>query len=240
MTKSSSNEFDYISENIKRIREDIALCCAKAGRDENEVRLMAVTKTVEAEKINIALSEGIDLIGENKVQELLSKLPLLEPKTVEKHLIGHLQTNKVRQILGRADMIESVDSIRLASEISLEAKKRNITADILLEVNIGKEEAKSGFFPEDFIENIHMISEMSNIRVHGLMAIPPICAENDEIRGYFYKMRKLFIDIQSKKIDNVDMHVLSLGMSGDYKEAILEGSTLIRVGSSIFGERNYK
>jgi len=215
---------------------------------------MAVTKTVEPERINRAIDCGIDLIGENRVQELLAKLPALEaggnelspgaegrgikPRAhIEKHLIGHLQTNKVSRVIGAVDMIQSVDSLRLAAEISKQAVKLGTNMEVLIEVNIGRETSKSGLLPEALAENLHEISEMRNIIIRGLMAIPPICEKNSEIRAFFYDMRKLFIDIQGKKMDNIKMSILSMGMSGDYKEAILEGSTMIRVGSSIFGYR---
>ena len=229
--------FHKIEENIKRIRDDISAAAFEAGRNESEIRLMAVTKTVEPERINRALGCGIDLIGENRVQEMLAKLPLIALGGVEKHLIGHLQTNKVSQIIGAVDMIQSVDSLRLASEISKHAGRLGINMRVLIEVNIGREESKSGFLPEALTENLYEISEMRNIIVCGLMAIPPICEKNSEIRAFFYDMRKLFIDIQGKKMDNIEMSILSMGMSGDYREAILEGSTMIRVGSSIFGYR---
>ncbi|MDR1628639.1 MAG: YggS family pyridoxal phosphate-dependent enzyme [Oscillospiraceae bacterium] len=239
MTEKCSPEFRSIADNIKEIKENIARACAQAGRAEQEVRLMAVTKTVAAEKINAALACGIDLVGENKVQEMLSKLDSLHPRGVEKHLIGHLQTNKVRQVVGVADMIQSLDSVKLAKEIEKQAEKLNIRQKVLLEVNIGNEDSKSGFLPEALEESIHEIAGMPHISVEGLMAIPPICEKSDDVRLHFKNMHKLFIDIRAKKIDNVSMSVLSMGMSGDYKEAILEGATMIRVGSGIFGARIY-
>lgn len=239
MTEKCSPEFQYIAENLRQIKENMARACLQAGRKEEDVRLMAVTKTVAADKINAALACGIDFIGENKVQELLSKLDALNPQSVEKHLIGHLQTNKVRQIVGVADMIQSLDSIKLAKEIAKQAEKSNIRQKVLLEVNVGKEESKTGFLPEEVTERVYEIAEMQHIQVEGLMAIPPICEKNSELRLHFKNMHKLFIDIRAKKIDNVSMSVLSMGMSGDYEDAILEGSSMIRIGSSIFGARTY-
>ena len=226
-----------IGENIRRIKDDIAEEALSAGRKPENVRLMAVTKTVEPDQINHALSSGIDLIGENKVQEFLLKLDKLNLGGVEKHLIGHLQTNKIRSIIGFVDMIDSVDSLRLAAELSKQAEKQGLRAKILIEVNIGKEESKTGFMPEQLVESVHEISEMANISISGLMAIPPICDDSVKLQAYFYDMQKLFIDIGAKKLDNVRMDILSMGMSADYREAIREGSTMIRVGSAIFGSR---
>ena len=199
---------------------------------------MAVTKTVAPALINIALGENIDLIGENKVQELESKLEFFVPQDIEKHIIGHLQTNKVKQILPHISMIQSVDSIRLAEEISKQSGKIGKNTDILIEINIGREDSKTGFLPEEVNENLFRIAEMSNITVRGMMAVPPICESEKEIRKYFSEIRKIYIDNRAKMLDN-SMDVLSLGMTGDYVPAIEEGSTLVRVGSGIFGLRRY-
>ena len=200
---------------------------------------MAVTKTVSPVLINDALACGIDLIGENKVQELLSKLEFLNPPTVEKHIIGHLQTNKVAKILPVVDMIQSVDSLHLAEEISKQSQKIGKVTDILLEVNIGKEESKTGILPEEVNDILFNVAEKDGIRVRGLMAVPPICESETEIRKYFREMYKIFIDNRAKMLDNRSMDILSLGMSGDFEYAIQEGSTLVRVGSAIFGARRY-
>lgn len=225
-------------ENYERIKNDIAEAAIKAGRDPGDVRLMCVTKTVEPEYINPVLDAGADLIGENRVQEYLGKREQLHLNGVEKHLIGHLQTNKVKQIVGEVDMIESVDSIKLAKEISKESVKKGVTTDILVEVNVGKEESKSGIYLEGLEELLLEIAELDGIKIKGLMTIPPICDEN-EARRYFSIMNKSFIDIREKRLDNIDMGILSMGMSGDYKSAVLEGSTIVRVGSAIFGARKY-
>lgn len=233
-------KFIDIQENIKFIRNKINDTALRSGRSENDVRFMAVTKTVDPLYINHAIDCGIDLIGENKVQEFLSKRDDLRLEKVEKHLIGHLQSNKVRKIITEVDMIQSVDSVSLAKEIERQAEKNNITADILLEINVGNEESKTGMDKSLFMESFAEIAEMKHISIKGLMTIPPICENNGELRKFFEEMYNLFIDIKAKKIDNVSMDILSMGMSGDYEEAILCGSNLVRVGSAIFGPRIYK
>lgn len=225
-------------DNYHRILNDVKETAVKAGRAENDVRLMCVTKTVEPEYINPVLDLGADLIGENKVQEYCSKLDTLHLDNVEKHIIGHLQTNKVKYIAGRVDMIESVDSLKLAKEIEKQFKKADAVANILIEVNIGNEESKSGCDITQLDELIYQISELDNIKIKGLMTIPPVC-EADEARRYFAKMHDKFLQIKEKNIDNVFMDVLSMGMSADYEQAILEGSNIVRVGSAIFGARKY-
>lgn len=225
-------------DNYKRIKEDVAQTAIKAGRSADEVRLMCVTKTVEPEYINPVLDLGADLIGENRVQEYCSKLDTLHLDGVEKHIIGHLQTNKVKYIAGRVDMIESVDSLKLAREISKEFKKANSTANVLVEVNIGREESKSGCDIDELEELLYQISELDCIKVKGLMTIPPICDEL-QARKYFALMNKKFLELKEKKIDGVEMQTLSMGMSADYEAAILEGSNIVRVGSAIFGARKY-
>lgn len=225
-------------DNYNRIKCNVCEAAIKAGRNPDDVRLMCVTKTVEAEYINPVLDLGADLIGENRVQEYLGKKDALHLDKVEKHLIGHLQTNKVRQIVGEVDMIESVDSIKLAKEISKESLKKDITTNILVEVNVGKEDSKSGIFIEGLEELLCEIAELPSIKIKGLMTIPPICDEN-EVRKYFSSMHKAFEDIKAKGLSNVDMEILSMGMSGDYEPAILEGSNIVRVGSAIFGARKY-
>lgn len=234
------HKFIDIQENIKFIRNRINEAAVRSGRSENDVRFMAVTKTVDPVYINHAIECGIDLIGENKVQEFLSKKDDLRLEKVEKHLIGHLQSNKVRKIITEVDMIQSVDSVSLAKEIERQAEKNNITADILLEINVGNEESKTGMDKSQFYEIFSEIAEMKHISIKGLMTIPPICENNGELRKFFEEMYNLFIDIKAKKIDNVSMDILSMGMSGDYEEAILCGSNLVRVGSAIFGPRIYK
>ena len=225
-------------DNYKRIKEDVAQTAIRAGRSADDVRLMCVTKTVEPEYINPELYLGADVIGENRVQEYCSKLDTLHLDGVEKHIIGHLQTNKVKYIAGRVDMIESVDSLKLAREISKEFKKANSTANVLVEVNIGREESKSGCDIDELEELLYQISELDCIKVKGLMTIPPICDEL-QARKYFALMNKKFLELKEKKIDGVEMQTLSMGMSADYEAAILEGSNIVRVGSAIFGARKY-
>lgn len=229
-----------IEENIKRIREKIAAAAVRCGRTEKDVRLMAVTKTVEPVYINHALSQGIDLIGENKVQEFLLKKDSLCLDGVEKHLIGHLQSNKVRKILTEVDMIQSVDSVSLAEEIERQAEKNHRTANILIEINVGGESSKTGLDKSEFTEAFEKIAEMKHIFIKGLMTIPPICENSGELRKFFEEMYQLFLDIGRKNRDNVSMDILSMGMSHDYEDAILCGANLVRVGSAIFGERIYR
>ena len=234
------NRFSDIQENVKFIRNKINEAAVKSGRNENDVRFMAVTKTVDPVFINHAIDCGIDLIGENKVQEFLSKKDALKLENVEKHLIGHLQSNKVRKIITEVDLIQSVDSVSLAREIERQAEKNNMTANILVEINVGGEESKTGLEKSLLCETIAEIAEMPHINIKGLMTIPPICENNAELRKFFDEMYKLFIDIAAQNRDNVNMDILSMGMSGDYEEAILCGSNLVRVGSAIFGPRIYK
>ncbi len=243
MTISSFNETEFvsISENLKYIRNEMADAACKSGRSVDEIRLMAVTKTVSVEKINFAIENcGIDLIGENKVQEYLSKKDSLALNGVEKHLIGHLQTNKVKKIIGDVDLIQSVDSLHLAEIISKEAVKINSDINILLEINIGDEDSKTGFDKVAFSESLEQISLLPNICVKGLMTIPPICENNIQLEKYFDSMNEYYNEIKSRNYKNFDFSILSMGMSGDYKEAIAHGSNLVRVGSAIFGARIYK
>ncbi len=231
--------FHDIEENYKTIRENICEAALRSGRKPEDVRFMAVTKTVDSVYINHALSLGIDLIGENRVQEYLGKRDELNLSGVEKHLIGHLQTNKVRQIVGEVDMIDGVDSVKVAKEIGKVSQKKGIITDVLVEVNIGGEESKFGLDPAQLNETVCEIAEIEGLRIRGLMAIPPICINEDENRKFFANMYTMFLDIKAKKLDNINMDILSMGMSDDYASAILEGSTMVRVGSSLFGRRVY-
>ena len=237
---STSRRIELVKENYKIISERIAEAAIKSGRAPEDVRFMAVTKTVEPALINAAIEQGIDLIGENRVQEFLGKEPDLHLQGVEKHLIGHLQKNKVRQIVGKVDMIESVDSVAVAEEIAKRSAMQGVTTQVLLEVNIGGEESKFGFSPENLEQALEEISLLEHIEVKGLMSIPPICEKNEQIRQFFSQMRQLYIDFSSKIFNNINMNVLSMGMSADFEQAILEGSTLVRVGSALFGERIYR
>ena len=238
MTEKSSFDarFASIEENYKEITENIAAAALRSGRTPGDVRLMAVTKTVEPVYINHAVSLGVDLIGENKVQELLSKLDYLENKTLEKHIIGHLQSNKVRKIITCVQMIQSVDSLSLAQEISRQAALNSTQMDVLLEINIGEEESKTGFLYEAAAEAAAAIGELPGITLRGLMAVPPLDADERSLRGYFRKMRNMFDTLKPGK---PAFDTLSLGMSGDYITAIEEGATLVRIGSALFGMRRY-
>lgn len=233
--KLSAEEFDL---NFKTVNERIESALMKSGRKREDIILLAATKTVDAKTINYAISKGIDYIGENKVQELLSKND--DITDAHRHFIGHLQTNKVRDIIDKVELIHSVDSIKLAKEISRQAEKINKTMDVLIEINIGDEESKWGFMPEEAESAVIEIASLPNIRVKGLMAIPPFCNSGEENRKYFRKMYKLFVDIGTKKIDNSSMEILSMGMSDDFDIAIEEGANLIRLGTALFGKRIYK
>lgn len=242
MTANSYNEARCadITENIKVIRERVAVSAEKSGRNADDIKIMAVTKTVDPIFINHAIDNcGIDLIGENRVQEFFSKKESLHLDKCEVHLIGHLQTNKVKQILPEVSMIQSVDSIKLAREIGKIALKTGKTADILIEINIGQEDSKFGIDRNEIEEFVYNLSEIEGLKVKGLMSIPPFSAQKDELEKFFLDMYRFFIDIRSKKIDNIDMDILSMGMSGDYEQAIINGSNLVRIGSSMFGKRIY-
>lgn len=234
MEKLSAEEFDL---NYQGVLKRLKGAAEKSGRDISEITLLAATKTVDADTINYAIEKGITHIGENRVQELISKHGLLKP--AHSHFIGHLQTNKVKDIIDKVEMIESVDSIRLANEISKQAQKRGIIMDVLLEINIGGEESKSGFAPEDTEKAVGEVAKLDGIRVKGLMTIPPATDLPEESRKYFREMYKLFIDIRGKNIDNSSMSVLSMGMSNDFDIAVEEGANLVRVGTSLFGRRIY-
>lgn len=240
MEKLSVEErFSNIDYNLDVINERIGNAAIKSGRKTEDIKFMAVTKTVEPIFINRAIEHGVKLIGENKVQEFLSKKEYLKLDGCEAHLIGHLQTNKVRQIVGEVAMIQSVDSIKLAKEISKRSEMKGITTDCLIEVNIGGEENKTGLDLSLLTEMVHEIASLPNMKVKGMMTVPPICDTSEETIKYFSKMHQIFIDIKDKKLDNIDMCILSMGMSSDYEEAILSGSNLVRVGSAIFGPRIY-
>ena len=236
MTARSLSDVEY---NYKLINERIAEAAQKVGKSREDITFLAATKTVEPEVINHAISLGLDHIGENKVQELLSKYDSYNLENCSLQFIGHLQTNKVRHIVDKVDLIQSVDSVKLANEIAKQSLKLNKTTDILVEVNIGREENKSGVYPENLEELLCEISKIEGISVKGLMTIPPICDNKHKISKYFNNMQNIFIDISQKKLDNISMTILSMGMSADYYEAILEGANMVRIGSSLFGARDY-
>ncbi len=224
------------SLNVAETFENIRKAAESSGRDPYEIRLMAVTKTVAPEKINEAISAGCDLLGENRVQELLEKYERYD-KNAEIHFIGRLQTNKVKYIVDKVSMIESVDSIRLAEEIEKRCAKIGKIMDILLEVNIADEESKGGFDFDEIISVSEKIKDFPHLRLRGLMTIGRFGAEIEETRQYFEKMRHLLVDIRAKNIDNIYINILSMGMSADYELAVAEGATIVRVGRGLFGAR---
>ena len=228
-----------IAENVAKIRKEMEAAAIAAGRDPKSIQLCAATKMNDAAAVREAIRAGIDCCGENKVQELVQKLAENAYEGVPVHFIGHLQTNKVKQVVGKVDLIQSVDSERLIRAIDKEAAKQGIVQDILLEVNIGGEESKSGLAPEEVLPLLDKIGEFPNIRVKGLMTIPPISEKNGNNRKFFQKMCNISVDIIAKKYDNVMVECISMGMSDDYVDAIGCGSTMIRVGTAIFGARDY-
>ena len=229
-----------IEQNVARIRAEMARAARACGRDPDEIQLCAATKMNDAQAVKQAVAAGVDCCGENRVQELLEKQPQGAYEGRPVHFIGHLQTNKVRQVVGKVDLIQSVDREELLACIEKQAAKLGLTQNILLEVNIGAEESKSGFTPEEAKEIAARMGEFPHCRLQGLMAIPPISEKPGGNSKYFAEMRQLLVDIRAKKYDNVSMVCLSMGMSDDYADAIAEGSTMIRVGTAIFGARNYK
>ncbi|HHV32470.1 MAG TPA: YggS family pyridoxal phosphate-dependent enzyme [Clostridiales bacterium] len=240
LSNEMEKRFRDLEENLKVIRDGISEASVKSGRSPQDITLLAATKTVPVELINHGISLGIDHIGENRVQELCEKYPSYALSNCALHFIGHLQTNKVKNLIGKVQMIQSVDSVKLASEISRLSEKQGIATDVLVEVNIGAEENKSGVSTEELYDLIPQIAAFQGVRVRGLMAIPPAGADERETMGYFSKMYKYFVDIKAKKIDNVTMDFLSMGMSSDYGQAILAGSNMVRVGSALFGPRIYQ
>ena len=228
-----------ISENLNAVRANIAAACEKAGRDVSEVLLIGATKMNDASRVQEAIAAGLTACGENRVQEMLEKQAQGAYEGAELHFIGHLQKNKVKNVVGLAKLIHGVDSLSLLAEIDKQAEKKGIVQDVLLEVNVGAEESKSGFTPEEIPEMIARAADFSHICIRGLMAIPPICNLPEENLPYFRIIHKLFIDICEKKYDNVRMDFMSMGMSGDYTAAISCGANMIRVGTAIFGRRLY-
>ena len=228
-----------LQERIKLVQDKIAAAAVAAGRDPGEVTLCAATKVQSDETIRAAIAAGITVCGENRVQEMSAHLATDTYAGAKLHFIGHLQTNKVKQVVGKVDLIQSVDRLDLLNCIEKQAAKLDIVQDILLEVNIGDEESKSGFTPEETMDIAAHMCEYPHCHLTGLMAIPPISVEPGGNSKYFAQMRQLLVDIKAKKYDNVNMVCLSMGMSDDFTDAIAEGSTMIRVGTAIFGARNY-
>ncbi len=232
-----AQRIEWFDRNFKDIEERIAAACERSGRRRDEVIMLAATKTVPTAVINHAIESGVEYIGENRVQELLSKKDGLAAS--HRHFIGHLQTNKVKDIIGEVEMIESVHSLKLAAEIGNQVSAKGGVMPILVEVNIGNEESKSGFSESELTSALTEMSKIPGISVKGLMTIPPICENIQESYQYFEKMRKLFIDIKGKNVDNVSMEFLSMGMSGDFEQAIECGANIVRIGTSLFGQRDY-
>ena len=230
---------EQIGKNVEHVKAEIARAAGDAGRDPAEILLVAATKMNDTSAVRAAVRAGVDICGENRVQEMLEKNAQGAYEGTPLHFIGHLQKNKVRQVVGLCELIHSVDSLSLLQEISKTAEKRGLVQNVLLEINIGNEESKSGFSPEEIGTALEEAAKMTSIRVRGLMAIPPICEKPEENRPFFLKMQKLFVDNCRKKYDNISMDFLSMGMSGDYTEAIRCGANMVRVGTGIFGPRNY-
>ncbi len=228
-----------IADNVKKIKDDIAEAALKTNRKPEEITLVAASKTVSAEIIREVVSAGVDAVGENRVQEMLMKNEAGAYHGIPLHFIGHLQRNKVRHVVGLCSLIQSAGSKELIKEIGRQAEERGIIQDILIEVNIGKEASKSGVMPEETEETAVFAQSVPGICVKGLMAIPPITESGAESRRYFEEMYKLYVDIKLKKYDNVYMNFLSLGMSNDFQIAVLSGANMVRVGSAIFGRREY-
>ena len=228
-----------ITENIAAIRAQMEAAALESGRDPKDILLCAATKMNDADAVRQAIAAGVDCCGENRVQELTQKLSENAYEGAPVHFIGHLQTNKVKQVVGKVSLIHSVDSQRLLEAVNKEAAKQGIVQDILLEINIGNEESKSGFCKEDIPQVLSKMGDFANIRVRGLMAIPPICQNSTDNHKFFQEMCNLSVDIKAKTYDNVSVEILSMGMSDDYADAIACGSTMIRVGTAIFGSRGY-
>ena len=227
-----------LAENLQNVEERIQAACARANRDRNEVTLIAVSKTKPVSMLEEVYAEGIRCFGENKVQELTEKHDKL-PSDVKWHMIGHLQRNKVKYIVDKVDLIHSVDSVRLAETIEQEAAKKDVIVPVLVEVNVAEEDSKFGLKVNEVLSIIEEISKFPHIRIKGLMTIAPYVENPEENRPVFARLRKLSVDIAEKNIDNVSVEILSMGMTNDYEVAIEEGATMVRVGTGIFGERNY-
>ena len=228
-----------IAENVAKIKDDIQKAAIAAGRDPKDVLLCAATKMNDADAVRQAIAAGVDCCGENRAQELTAKLKDDAYRGAPVHFIGRLQTNKVKQVVGKVDLIQSVDRVNLLEAISKEAVRQGIIQNILLEVNVGREEAKGGFLPEELPPLLENFSIFPNIRVCGLMTVPPICQKDTDNDKFFQEMCKIGVDIMAKKYDNVSVDILSMGMSDDFVRAIACGSTMIRIGTAIFGARDY-
>ena len=227
-----------LKDNFETVEKNVANACARAGRDRSEVTLIAVSKTKPVEMLREVYDAGARDFGENKVQEICEKYDKL-PSDIKWHMIGHLQRNKVKQVIDKVTLIHSVDSYRLAQEISVQAQKKGLSIPILIEINIAGEESKFGISADDTIQLVEEIAALPNLKIQGLMTIAPYVVDPEENRLYFRQIKQLSVDIKNKNIDNVSMDILSMGMTGDYEVAIEEGATMVRVGTGIFGARNY-
>ena len=228
-----------IAENIARIRAEIDRAAAACGRDPAEITLCAATKMNDTDRVRQAIAAGIRVCGENRVQEMCQKISQDAYRGAQLHFIGHLQTNKGKSVAGKVSLIQSVDSPRLLQAISQEAVRQGVQQDILLEINVAQEENKTGFAPADILPVLENMGNFPNIFVKGLMAIPPVCEKSGDNDKFFQEIYNLSVDIRAKKYDNVSMEILSMGMSGDFADAIAHGSTMIRIGTAIFGARQY-
>lgn len=227
-----------LKDNLKEVEQNISLACKKAGRKREDVTLIAVSKTKPVSMLEEIYNEGVRTFGENKVQEMVEKYEEM-PDDIKWHMIGHLQRNKVKYIVDKAALIHSVDSYRLAEEINIQAKKRGVIVPILIEVNAAGEDTKFGVKPEETLQLVEEIASLENVKIQGLMTIAPYVENPEDNRIYFRQLKQLSVDIASKNVDNVCMEILSMGMTGDYMVAIEEGATMVRVGTGIFGARNY-
>ena len=225
----------YIADNIARISERIAIAADKSGRRPEDIKLVCVSKNFPPDMLNTALACGVTCLGENRVQEFLEKHAQVCPS--EWHLIGHLQTNKVKNVIGKADMIQSVDSVHLLNEIDRRSEEMGVTAKVLFQVNTSGEESKFGVSPDEINVLVERIQVLKHVKAYGIMTIAPLCVDKIATRLHFVNTQRLYIDMQQNKYDNIDMEYLSMGMSGDFEDAILAGSNMVRIGSSIFGSR---
>ena len=227
-----------IKTNLMNVEQNIIAACKNSGRERSEITLIAVSKTKPVSLLEEAYEAGIRDFGENKVQEMCEKYDVMEDD-IRWHMIGHLQTNKVKYLVGKTTLIHSVDSYKLACEIEKQAAKQNVIMDILIEVNIAEEETKFGLHEEDVINLVKEVAKLPHVRIKGLMTVAPYVVDSEENRPIFRKIKQLSVDIDNQNIDNVSMNILSMGMTGDYMVAIEEGATMVRVGTGIFGERDY-
>lgn len=235
----TNEEMNVISQNVAAVQARIAAAAEAAGKRPEDIFLVAASKMNDSERVQASISAGIRICGENRVQELLEKYEQNAYAGSDLHFIGTLQSNKVKYLIGKVSLIHSVSSMKLLQTIDKEASKHNICQDVLLEINIGNEDAKSGFDPEELPAVLSEVEKLSSVRVVGLMAIPPIPLEPNGNSGYFHEMQQLFVDISAKKYDNVNMVYLSMGMSHDFEDAIAHGANMVRVGTGIYGARHY-